>query len=639
MVSLCAVALPAVGQSVERLDPIPEGPESVLEALSPFTADLDSSRVADLLAQETRTGFPASDYDRVLVARLWRLASETELAAASLNRIPAGSDAFDLAVYEAARVWFEDGRTGRGARAYWLACRSLDERVRAEIGWDLLPVTTPRERDAWAKLPSGDPTCQWIRRFWKERAVRSAMDLDERLMRHFQRRAEARERFQLTRPRVSQGMADAYGRPAGLAVDDRGLLWIRLGQPHADVSCPEQVSPADDPPNLLGRCWVYGHPKGYRIFYLSTRDRFGAELPYGDYRIQETLGQQAEPGTEFFQKYVLNADLPESVKRRLVERGPAFRNAKLSQAGIVGTVPDSLTGDLDLAEFLALRHELRDATRAVATEVLEQVPDVPRVASTVQLRYEPLRFLNPTSDRWHVWLLTSVRSADLTASASDEDANVTLDATGSYVMLHDDALMEGTLSDVSIPLDSVPEGAGLTLRGTFESPPGEVVLTVVIEDLNAPGTGAWVQDTLNVPSIGGLPQLSDIAVAQAEGGTWTRDGETFLQVSPAHITNPDGSIHTYFEVYGVDPDTRYEVELRLAPTRAAERIWRLEPDDLAFRLQFTSEMPGEIGRHHLRLDLADTEPGEYTLAVRIQDEETEAYSLPSVTEVYVAERD
>ncbi|MFW6031526.1 MAG: hypothetical protein ACOC9T_02955, partial [Myxococcota bacterium] len=77
----------------------------------------------------------------------------------------------------------------------------------------------------------------------------------------------------------------------------------------------------------------------------------------------------------------------------------------------------------------------------------------------------------------------------------------------------------------------------------------------------------------------------------------------------------------------------------LAPTEAAERIWRLEPDDLGFRLQFTSEMAGEIGRHHLRLDLGDTEPGEYTLAVRIQDAETEAYSLPRVTDVYVAERD
>jgi len=199
-------------------------------------------------------------------------------------------------------------------------------------------------------------------------------------------------------------------------------------------------------------------------------------------------------------------------------------------------------------------------------------------------------------------------------------------------------LTDGELPPVTVGAESIAEDTGLPLRGVLTSSPGTLPLTVVIEDLNAPGTGAWIQDTINVPAIGGLPQLSDIAVAQAEGGTWTRDGETFLQVSPAHVTNPDGSIHTYFEVYGVRSGTAYDVELRLAPRDAAERIWRLGPGDLGFRLEFTSEMAGDIGRHHLRLDLGDTEPGEYVLAVRIQDADTRAYSLPSVTDVFVAER-
>jgi hypothetical protein len=37
-------------------------------------------------------------------------------------------------------------------------------------------------------------------------------------------------------------------------------------------------------------------------------------------------------------------------------------------------------------------------------------------------------------------------------------------------------------------------------------------------------------------------------------------------------------------------------------------------------------------------DLGDTEPGEYILAVRIQDEKSKAYSLPAITDVFVAER-
>jgi len=637
-----SAASPVVGQ--DRVDLIPTGPSAVVRALSPFADPSDSSIVAQLLEKQSiALGFPVTDYDRVLVGRLWRRAGEPELALAILSKIPAPSDAGDLAAYETARVMFEAGRDAAGGGAYWRACGSSDSRVRAEIAWDLLPVTTPEEREAWTQLAPGEATCEWLRDFWDERALRMAAPREERIGVHFRRLAEAHGRFRLKRPRALHGMSDAYGRPAGLAVDDRGLLLIRMGAPDEELACPEEVSP-DGLRNLIGRCWVYWRPAGYRVFYLSTRDRFQGEWPFGDYRIQENLSQQAEPGTHLFQKYVMNADLPEATKRRFVRRGPVFRNAKLEQLrldGIVTRVVDSqsvdnLSGDLDQAEFLALRREVRDATRAFTAEVLERIPDAPDIESTANLRFETLRFLNPSSGTWQIWLVGSVRAGDLTPSSDKPDG--TLDAAGRFATLRPGGLEAGELGPVSVSASSVPEAAGLGLRGVVSALPGTLPLTVVIEDLNAPGTGAWIQDTVNVPAIGGLPQLSDIAVAQAEGGSWTRDGVTYLQVSPAHVTNPDGSIHTYFEVYGVRPGTAYDVELRLTETDAAERIWRLKPGDLGFRLEFTAEMAGDIGRHHLRLDLGDTEPGEYVLAVRIQDEDSGAYSLPSVTDVFVAER-
>lgn len=625
----------------------PNAPPAIVEALSPFAGLPDSSRIAKLLEKQTGAAFPATDYDQVLIARLWRLAGKTKLAAATLNAVSGQSPAIGPAIYEAARMWLEAGRQRSGARAYWSVCGSTDERARAEIARDLRAEMTPDERSSWDQLGPGDSTCRWLRTFWNERAMRAGMRQAERLAIHFERLRQARREYHLDRPRELDGMADEDGRPKGLAVDDRGLLLIRLGAPDHQESCPEEIivdgkpDRASEELNLTGVCWVYDRPQGYLIFYLSTRDRFGPadrmgyDRPSGDYRIQESLSQQAEPGTEYFQKYVMNADLPQETKRRLVERGPVYRNAKLDSAGFRTSIADTLYGNLDPAEYAALRHEVRDATRGYAASVLEQVPDVPNIRSTVQLRYEALRFLNPSDNTWQVWLLGSVRAGDLTVGpANDGEA---LGATGHYVALHDGTLVNGELSSLSVPT-SVPENAGLPLRGVFSSTPGSVPLTFVVEDQNAPGSGAWVQDTVQVPAIGGLPQLSDIAIAQSEGGSWTRDGKTYLQVTPAHVSNPDGSIQTYFEVYGVDPGTRYDVEFRMVPTDAAERIWRIEPDDLAFRLQFTSRMSGAIGRHHLRLDLGDTDPGSYVLAVRIQDEETKAYSLPSVTDVFVPER-
>ncbi|MGI9038761.1 MAG: hypothetical protein ACR2GQ_07860 [Gemmatimonadota bacterium] len=504
----------------------------------------------------------------------------------------------------------------------------------------MLPLMTPEEREAWTTLGTGPELCGWLRSFWDERALRSAMYRPVRMASHYQRLAEARRSFYLKNPRSLSGMSDSFGRAEGLAIDDRGLLLIRLGRPDHDQPCPEEYA-VDSPPNLVGRCWVYWRPEGYWIFYLSTRDRFGEDWPYGDYRVQEDLSQQAEPGTVFFQQYVMNADISEETKRRFVRLGPVFRNRKLALAGAatgIRTDPNDefdLNGGLDGAEALALQQEVRDATRRHTAEVLEQIPDVPNVASAVSVRYEALRFLDPGSGTWQIWLLTSLRAGDLTRSSSREDP--TLDASGRFATLAGGELTVGQIAQLSVPA-SVPEFAGILLKAALTARPGSLPVTVAIEDLNAPGTGAWIQDTINVPSIGGLPQLSDIAVAQGEGGTWTRDGETFLRLSPAHITNTDGSIDTYFEVYGLRPGSLYDVELRLAPVDVADRIWRLEPDDLGFRLQFTTEMPGDIGRHHLRLDLSGTEPGEYTLAVRIQDEQSKAYSLPAVTDIFVAER-
>jgi hypothetical protein len=134
-----------------------------------------------------------------------------------------------------------------------------------------------------------------------------------------------------------------------------------------------------------------------------------------------------------------------------------------------------------------------------------------------------------------------------------------------------------------------------------------------------------------------MPMISDIAVAQATGGEWTRDGETFLRVSPDHVTDGDGQIHVYFEVYGVRRTAYYEVELRLTQRGSPDEVLALDASEVPFRLGFAAKMPyRQIGRHALRLDLSDTPPGTYRLVVRVRDVDTGTPSLPAVTPIVVA---
>lgn len=652
-VLIAELLLPPAAPAQER-DSIPgaalTAPGEIARALDPFRGDPDSAAVARLLARaQADVSFPTSPEDRVLVARLWRRAGEPELALDALPAEPP-AEARALVELERARVLFEADRTylgsapdlETGAQAWWVACANMDDRAKRELGWDLLAASTPDEREEWTALDAGPAACEWLRSFWSERAQRMAIDTNERLGLHYRRLAVARDWYWIPRERFLDGTADWHGRPTGLAMDDRGLIFVRMGHPltaegfsesgagepgvaaaadlSSDIGIPHEGiigGPKDEFDRAVGAersfCWPYWRSNGYRIFCFTQHP----ERADNDYRLVDHV--YGREGTGFFQQYIANSNLGRSARR--IRRGG---------------IRDAWERALDAAQRRTSALHRQVKTRENIDEALQAIPDVPDVFPGVALRVETLRFLNPASSRWIVWTVVSVRAGDL-APAPDPAGSSMLAAGGRFSVLGPDGVQIRDFEPLVVPADSVDEDDGITLLGMFRADPGELPLTVVVHDAHTPNSGNWYQGTINVPAVGGLPQLSDIAVAQAEGGAWTRDGQTYLQVTPAHVTNADASIHTYFEVYGVSPETKYDVEFRLAPVDVAGRIWRLEPDDLAFRLRFTAEMPGDVGRHHLELDLGDTEPGEYVLAVRIQDEDTKAYSLPSVTDVFVLE--
>jgi hypothetical protein len=622
-----------------------EAPAAIARLLNPYRGDPDADEVERVLADQARTtGFPRLPADAVLVARLWRRAGDVGRALTTLEAIPM-AETGSLELLERARVLLEsDADRDAGSRAYWAACERLDEAALADFLGDLLAVSTPSERKAWNEGEIDLTSCDWLRGFWSERAQRMAITTDERVALHYRRLAHARDWYWIPRPRYAESWADMRGRPEGLAIDDRGLMFVRMGPPETDegfiglgsegVDVDFQVADVSDatPSFLTGvpdaaldesRCWPYPRPDGYRIFCFSQTSVSGQVRADGDYKLQQSI--VADPGTRFYHKYVLNSNLPRAWMRdRLRARtAVAFSAAR-----------EPWVRDLDGVERRHYGHVAEVRTRENISEAVAQVPDVPAVLPSVRLKVETLRFLNPSERAWQVWTLAGVRAGDLT-SAPDADGVPTLVAGGRFSVLSGSDVTVHELAPRAVPEASVPDDAGIHFHTVFRAESGPLPLTVVIEDGNRPNAGNYLLDTLNVPAIGGLPMVSDIAIAQKTGGSWTRDGETFLQITPAHVVKDDGSIHAYFEVYQVRPGAEYEVEIRMAPVELTEEILRLDPGELDYRLQFTTEMTGEIGRHHLRLELGDAVPGEYSLAVRVQDVDTKAYSLPAVTDVFV----
>jgi hypothetical protein len=618
-------AVPAVGTGFER-DTLPR---FVSSALSLYRNHPDAGKAAKVSDRWVRDGGPRSASDSVALAAVWRRAGRTRLALRSLPR--QDSRSWPRVELERARVLFqatppsekaaENRRAAAGA--FWTACERADAATLAEMWLDLRGLATPAEQEEWAGLPPDGRACPWVRRFVERRAMRMAVTPEARLELHYTRLREARAHYYLKTPRLTRDLADRLGRADSLEIDDRGLLLLRMGRPDAEVA----------PFMGLNETWAYFRPGGARIYHFAPVSRTGYRA-LGDFRLLENLAHAS------------GLTMPSEL---MGVGGGRFAYLYRSRIALDFMLKESLFGRMDrrmrafgdrfnpgFAGFLAwerARNE-EDATYAVQT-----IPDAPAITPGVMFAYETLRFREVGGDDTEVWVLASVRAGDLTAVGSPVSGwGVGYRLAADLALMTPDGywLLRGT----SRPTVHDPLGSddGIPARVSLRLPPGSYPFTLAIRDAGAPAAavGNWVHDTLTVAGpIPGLPAVSDLAVAADSGGDWSRDGETFLRVDPTHVTSSRGAAHLYFEVYGLRPGAAYEVEVRVVPETQAERMFRMESEELAFALRFPSVAePGVLGfsRHHLRVDLGASPPGAYFLSVTVTA--AGVSSLPSVTPVF-----
>jgi hypothetical protein len=621
----------------------PQGlPEYIQEASRPYRGPPSAEEVTELLARWRADGGLAEPAHRIAGTRLWRRAGDISKALALLTGLPEDGPVTALARYERARILFELGDeqdAASWAPLDWnAACEAIAQltgeqavELRSEFWADVGVLSTGEERDAWPDV-SNEGACEWLRDLVAERAFRMAITPDERLALHHERLVHTREFFWLSKPRFYVSMADNHGRRKGEWMDDRGLIYLRMGMPDVRLACggtdthdEDVFSENSDGVGLHGRCWVYHRPEGYKIFYFSTVNRVtNTWSADGDFRLQESLGPRAHPGNGFFQTFVRNADLPRSVINELIRGG----RRGVSLGG------DEFYQSLNAVQRNAGSLQMAHALREQADEVLLEVPDVPAVMGS-DLQWEALRFLNSDDGTWSVWILVAIPAGHI--EPSRDGALWVYNASATLATRHADGVHLDSVAVSPTLYEELDPEAGIPMRIEVIAEEGEMPLSLAVHDPNREGVGAWAQDTLSIPQLLPLPTLSDIAVAQHEGGSWTRDGTTFLRVTPSHVTNPDGSIHIYFEVYGIRGSGEYDVEVRMAKDKTGDEIFGEDADAVPFRLQFAAQMPNaRVGRHAVRLDLGDTEPDLYALAIRVVDRTTGTRSLPAVTPIRVA---
>ncbi len=619
-------------------------PRHVRSSLSPYRDHPSVADVRRVLLKWEPMGGPMTAADSVAVAALWRRAGQYRSA---LDALPAeqGPDGTSRprVTLERARVLLQAPPSGPGIRgtfeerrveggaAFWSACETMDESTKRALWEDLRGLATLDEQSRWKELDSGREACNWVRHFVDERAFRMAVSPEERLQVHFSRLYEARALYYLRTPRFTDDLADRLGRADSLEIDDRGLIYLRMGRSLATV----------EPFIDLNETWAYYRPDGPRVFHFAPISKTGLRA-LADYRILENLAdatgftmpsERMERGGSRF------AYLYQS--RRVLDflyEDPHFHNmdSRLRAAG------DRFNPGFQ--GFLAWEREINEADARYA---VSGIPDAPELTPGIEFAYETLRFRESGTDRSEVWFLAATRVGDLTAHAAvdpvtDMDGLVGYDVGAQLAYLAPGGMRRLDVVSQPVVEDPLADDDGIPVRFPVTLEPETYPYVLVLRDRGSErgNLGNWVLDTVTISARQfGIPSISDIAVAADSGGTWSRDGVSFLRIGPTHVVSADGTAHVYFEVYGIRPGTVYDVEVRVVPEEAADMAFDVTPEDLAFAVRFPSEASRDraglgIGRHYLRIELGTSPPGAYLLAVRVTDRSTAIESLPAVTPLY-----
>ncbi|HEX6434762.1 MAG TPA: GWxTD domain-containing protein [Gemmatimonadales bacterium] len=506
-----------------------------------------------------------------LAAWLWR----PWAADSAFSSYQAAGGSPDRAALELARIRLATGQLGADS-LYYRAAAAVDPRIARDLRYDIAFVADSQELSAFDRLqPASRPA--WLQRFWEDRDLEDLRPRGSRLREHYRRIGVARERFRLlSYPRQYELNELWINRHA--EYDDRGLVYIRHGEPDATASAVR----AGACPNTS---WLYRRPEGNLVLHFLARQN------PDDWRVVETLANVSG------------------------ESGATTRVRRAGASHSCGTVDDLLESRRSLDPIYAQlagnqtrrnwERELDITTRSREISTTTDT-DMLRFPSPLNTSWRAYGLLGNTPRQGRMLVLVSVPATSLAPISQDPLAY------GFRMRL------VGRSGPRAFELDSVRQ------LGVQQAPqPGQMVTFTTEVPLEV---GTWnvglalaqqrdsAGDVLHdrsvpIPDAAGTRlALSDIVLGDATGGRpWAApDGPFPLSPTGSYVRGEPVPI--YYEIAG--GGTKGDIESEVTFVR----------DDGKGRstIRFTERADRPVLRVRRELNTSKSQPGRYALTVRIR---------------------
>ncbi|HTK56084.1 MAG TPA: GWxTD domain-containing protein [Gemmatimonadales bacterium] len=512
----------------------------------------------------------------LVLGRLERLIDSNAAALRAFDTY-AGLEGVDqsMAQLERARTLFALGQNREGETAYLTGAANPSPDARALYRKDAAWIADSAEL-AEIDAASGTDLPAVLGRFWRDRETRSGRAAGSRLAEHYRRWNLAERRYKLPDALKRQWDFGQVFRSSQSEVDDRGVIFIRHGEPDDRATLmADNVSPNES--------WVYHRPTGDLVLH------FVQSISSSGWRLIEGLTQIGAPPclmpalldsrAPLDPNYQVLADLARADSVKIASAAKNGNNQ--AREFLQACVPGNLSAGQAFAAVVGISSSgVSTSFFGTQRETQERLASHRSIVASTTTDSDPLRYRDPLNPILQVYGVGGRQPGAgqllVVWALKGEDhplADTVPGVQGVVYSVRLRATVTDTAGKLMLAVDSVyrkrsnvilPDGSLLPGKMMLSVPAGAYRILLSVADTQGRKGAARVAGGIPVPAFTGPMEMSDLVLGlEGQPIFWDRGGSRF-PLNPRNAWTTAEAMEIGFELGGVAPGTPYKVRLGVA---------------------------------------------------------------------------